>query len=389
MYVERSLAQTFVKLTKTYPIVAVVGARQAGKTTFLKEHARKIKASYLLFDDPDIRNLFEEDVKKFEKQYIEGFDVAILDEVQYCKGAGRNLKYLADTGKKLWLTASSEAILSRDVLSYLVGRVSVLRLYPFSLSEFLSARNQKATTRQMMERNIWEHLLFGGYPKVVLTEDIELKKTILRDLYDTMVLKDVSRTFSIEDINSLQEFTKYLALNIGNLLSYEKICQNLTLSFQTVKKYLNAMEKSHLIMRVKPFFNNKTKELTKQPKIYFIDTGLRNIITNNFETEPDGKLFENYVFSELLKMGHMPKYWRTKSKAEVDFIIEKDKEVIPIEVKVTSSDSLEKSFYSFIESYKPRRAFVVFYKGEPKNMKVGGCTVSFVHVSALHEVLRR
>ncbi len=389
MYIERSLEQTFVKLTKTYPIVAVVGARQAGKTTFLKEHAKKIKASYLLFDDPDVRNLFEEDVKKFEKQYIEGFDVALLDEVQYCKDAGRNLKYLADSGRRLWLTASSEAILSRDVLSYLVGRVSVLRLYPFSISEFLNARNQKAITQQMMDRNVWEHLLFGGYPKVVLTEDIELKKTILGDLYDTMVLKDVSRTFSIEDINSLQEFTKYLALNIGNLLSYENICQNLSLSFQTVKKYLNAMEKSHLIMRVSPFFNNKTKELTKQPRIYFIDTGLRNIITKTFETVPDGKLFENYVFSELLKIGYVPKYWRTKSKAEVDFIIEKDGEVIPLEVKVTSFSSLEKSFHSFIETYKPRRALVVFYKGEPKNMGVGDCVVSFVHVSALHKALKR
>ena len=110
MYIEREIKESFERVIKVYPVVALVGARQAGKTTFLKEHSKSMNASYLLFDDPDIRGLFEEDVKKFEKQYIEGFDVYILDEVQYCKNAGRNLKYLADTGKKMWITSSSEMI---------------------------------------------------------------------------------------------------------------------------------------------------------------------------------------------------------------------------------------------------------------------------------------
>lgn len=389
MYIERNLAKTFDKLVGAYSIISLVGARQSGKTTFLKEHAKNKRASYLLFDDPDIRNLFEEDVKKFEKQYIEGFDVAILDEVQYCKNAGRNLKYLADTGKKLWLTASSETILSKEVLSYLVGRVSVLRLYPFSLSEFLTAKGQNSFTKQMLERNIWEHITFGGYPKSIMVEDIELKKTILRDLYETMVLKDIARTFSIQDINSLEEFTKYLSLNIGNLISYEVISSDLKISFFTVKKYLDAIEKSYLILRVKPFFTNKLKELIKQPKIYFIDTGLRNSISKTFEPNFDGKLFENYVLSELLKIGYLPKYWRSKSKAEVDFIIEDGNDIIPIEVKLSSPDSYGRSLYSFIDTYKPKRAFVVFYKGEYKKSKIGNCSVEFIHVSKLHEYLGR
>lgn len=383
MYIEREIKRKFEKITSTYALVAIVGARQSGKTTFLKEHSKSLKSSYLLFDDPDIRALFEEDIKKFEKQYLENADIFIFDEVQYCKNAGRNLKYLADTGRKIWITSSSEMILSKEVLSYLVGRVSILRMYPFSLKEFLDARSQKEFNQSILQRIIWEHCIYGGYPKVVMSEDSEIKRTILRDIYETMILKDIAQTFSIEDIRSLEEFTRHLALNIGGLLSYETLSQDLKLSFQTIKKYLNAMEKSYLITRVQPFYTNKTKEITKQPKTYFIDTGLRNTISKNNEKEPDGKLFENYVAAELVKKGIALKYWRTKSKTEVDFIVEHDGEIIPIEVKLNASEKIGKSLHSFIEVYKPKRAFVVSYKGNPAITRTDDCTIFFTDVFSL------
>lgn len=378
MYIEREIRKKFNKISKVYLSVAIVGPRQSGKTTFLKEQIGKTNASYVLFDDPDARELFEEDIKKFEKQYVEGFNLAVLDEIQYCKDAGGKIKYLVDKGNKIWLTSSSEIILSKDVLSYLVGRVSILKLYPFSIKEFLVAKKQKQLTEKIFKRMIWEHIIYGGYPKVVLTDDIELKRTILRDLYDTMVLKDIARTFSIEDINSLEQFVKYLSLNIGALISYEDISNSLNLSFQSVKKYLNAMEKSHLIFVANPFFTNKIKEITKQPKIYFIDTGLRNVIAKEYE-DVSGKLFENYILSELIKINLIPKYWRTKSKTEVDFIIEKEKDIIPIEVKLNPS-KISAGLHAFIKTYKPKRAFVIFYKGEKKKVKVGGCEIVFCNV---------
>lgn len=387
MYIEREIKKKFEKIANAYSVIALVGARQAGKTTFLKECAKELRSSYLLFDDPDIRNLFEEDIKKFEKQYLENADVYILDEVQYCKDAGRNLKYLADTGRKMWITSSSELILSKEVLSFLVGRVSIIKLYPLSIQEFLKAKGQKEFTKQMLERNIWEHITYGGYPKVVITEDFELKKTILRDLNTTMILKDIANTFSIDDINSLEEFSKYLSINIGNLISYEAVSNNLKLSFQTVKKYLDAMEKSYLIIRVQPFYRNKIKEITKQPKIYFVDTGLRNLVAKTFNNEPDGKLFENYVASELIKAGFVPKHWRTKSKAEVDFVIEKDGEIIPIEVKINSSEKIERSLQSFIEIYKPKKCLIVSYKGEDKTKNLNGCKIFFTNVINLIKLL--
>lgn len=378
MYVEREIKDKFMKILNIYPIVTLVGVRQSGKTTFLKEQMKSQDSSYVLFDDPDARDLFEQDIKKFEKQYLESHELTVLDEVQYCKDAGRKLKYLAEKKRKLWVTSSSETILGKEILSYLVGRVSIIRLYPFSLAEFLSAHNQKELTSSILKRNIWEHMTYGGYPKVVTTPDIETKKTILKDLCDTMILKDVAQTFSIDDIRTLEEFTRYLAINMGCLLSYDKLSNDMSLSFQTVKKYLDAMEKSYIIARVSPFSTNKSKEITKQPKLYFIDTGLRNIIAKEFQNDPSGTLFENYIFTELLKLGYSPRYWRTKSKAEVDFVIETETGITPIEIKINKSPGkIERSLRSFIDTYNPRRAFIITYLGQKGTMTIGDCKITF------------
>ncbi len=387
MFVPRSLAGRFSKLEKVYPIIAVVGARQSGKTTFLKEQAKQVNGFYVLFDDPDVRGLFEEDVKKFEQQYIEGHPITVLDEVQYAKEAGPKLKYLADTNHKLWITSSSEIILGKKILSYLVGRVSILKMYPFSLREFLLAKNQKEMTDITMQRMIWEHATYGGYPKVVTIPDIETKKTILKDIHDTLILKDIAQTFSIEDIRKLEEFSSILAQSIGNILSYDVLSNQLQLTFQTVKKYFDAMEKSYLVARIPPFFTNKTKEITKQPKLYFVDTGLRNAIAKQFDTRLDGKLFENYVWTELVKNGFTPKYWRTKTKAEVDFVVELDnKQVIPIEVKLNGeSETVSRSLRSFIQTYQPQKAFIVYYKGKKSRIKVDNCQVTFIPIHELVE----
>ena len=386
MYVKRDITEQFNKLSTVYNMLAIIGPRQAGKTTFLREQLIEINGSYVLFDDPDALAMFDEDIKKFENQYIRSYDQIVLDEVQYGKDAGKKLKYLAENKWHIWVTSSSQTLLSTDVLSWLVGRISIIRLYPFSLSEFLRARNLHEVTPAILRRSIWEHVVYGGYPKVIITEDFELKKIILRDLYETMVLKDIAKTFAIQDIKSLEVFCHYLSNSVGNVIIYDKICNEMALSFQTIKKYLDAMEKSYFIIRIQPFYTNKLKEIVKQPKMYFIDAGLRNAIANEFPLTLDnkGKLFENYVLTELLKLGLTVKYWLTKTQLEVDFIIEKDGEVIPIEVKLsTTSEKIERSLRSFIETYKPKKAIVVFYDGIEKEMVVDECRVIFTSVSTI------
>jgi predicted AAA+ superfamily ATPase len=379
LFVKRELESVFKKLQNIYPVIALVGPRQAGKTTFVKE-ALVSEKNYLLFDDPDVREIFDTDIKSFEKQYLHKAEVSILDEVHVAKEPGQKLKYLADSGYKIWVTASSELLLSHEVLSFLVGRVSVLRLFPFNFTEYLTANNIYALTDQILLRETTEHIRYGGYPKVVTTTDLSLKKIILRDLYETMILKDIAKTFNLLDFSAIEKLTAYFAINTGGQVTIESLAQNVGVSSPTIKKYLEAMEKSYLLHLVKPFYNNKTKELTKQPKVYFMDTGLRNSIRNNFNE--DGPGFENYVLTELVRHGFKPKYWRTKTKLEIDFVIEIGDTVIPVEVKISES-RIGSSFKSFINEYKPEIGYIVVLRGESINLEYEGCNIYFVKTNQL------
>ncbi len=390
MLVPRLAEAPFKKLDALYKLAAVIGPRQAGKTTFLREQMAKGKeVTYVSLDDPSTRALFDSDVKKFEQQYLAKGKTAIIDEAQYGKETGIKLKYLADAGYKLWISASSQALLEARVLSHLTGRIGLLILHNFSLAEFLTAKEQKAFDDPILQRLVWEHAAYGGYPSVVLASSLEDKKTLLKNLFTTALLKDTFQTFGIEDQETLERLSKYLAANIGSEINYGSVSKKLGISTPTVQKYMNALEKSYLITRVKPFFTNKGLELAKQPKLYFCDTGMRNAIMDVFpnELENEGKLFENYVLAELQKNGFTPHYWKSKSKAEVDFVIQKEGNIIPIEVKIYAEGKIEKSLRSFIEKYKPKKALVVVYKGEKKKIKIGDCSLQFITIDEISQKL--
>ncbi|MCK5774237.1 MAG: ATP-binding protein [Thermoplasmata archaeon] len=387
MYVERDIEAYFQRIIGLDKVIAIVGPRQAGKTTLLRNKISD-SISYLLFDDVDVRSLFEEDVKGFQTRYLEGNDVTILDEIQSCKDAGINLKYLNDTGNRMWITSSSELLLGKEVLSYLVGRVSIIRLYPFSLSEFMRARKFLSSREIQVKRSLREVISYGGYPEVVLEKDPVLKSALLRNLYETMVLKDISRVFNINDTDALERSALYLSNMYTGLLSIESMSRDLSISFKTLKSYLSAMEKSYLIRRVQPFFSNANKELIKQPKLYFIDNGMRNVISGNIGMKIDGPSFENFVFTELIKLGYEPKYWRKKAGPEVDFVIQLGNEMVPIEVKLKVPENrVESALRSFIKMYSPKRAFVVIFEGEGGEVDVDGTLVSFMNPVKLRELL--
>ena len=368
-------------------MVAVVGPRQSGKTTFLK-HRLPPGGNYLLFDHPDLRSLFEDSFTDFELQHMKGRNLTVLDEVQQCKDAGPRLKYLVDSGYRLWTTSSSEVLLGQEVLSHLVGRTAILRLLPFNLREFLVAKGQRVLPERARHQAIWEHMAYGGYPEVVLTDNVEDKVRMLGELHLTMLLRDVVRTFSIGSMKDLELLTLYLAQSPGALLTHDAAASDLGMARATVKKYLEALQMSYLVHPVRPFFTNRRKELVKQQRYYFLDTGLRNAIARDFQNEPSGPLFENYVLTELVKMGFEPHYWRTKSKAEVDFIIRTDDGAIPVEVKLRPDPpKVETGLRAFIDQYAPERAFVVGLRGETASTEVSGCDVSFTHLPGLWESL--
>lgn len=387
VYINRSLETIFQKHFELYKVVAVLGPRQAGKTTFLNNEIKKIKNSNSVsLDDPDAKELFNSDIKLFEKQYCIGYKVTFIDEIQYGKDVGQKIKYLVDKNYKLLLSSSSEIMASKEVLAYLVGRASILKLYQFSLNEMLNSENISVKTDKIIERVIFDQCVYGSYPKVFITENVEEKRILLNNLYETMLYKDVSKNFNINDTSNLEKIIKYLAISCSQIMSCENISRDLGLAQITIKKYLDALDKSYFICRILPYYTNKLKEITKQPKIYFYDNGLRNTVLYDYPKTLDaqGQLFENYVFSELKKQGNNIKYWRSKTKQEVDFIIENGKEIIPIEVKLSCDNfRVENSLKSFVEIYKPKKAYVVYYKGKSGKMRINSSEVVFLNVFEL------
>jgi len=380
-YVARELEPEIGKYLQLPQIIAIVGPRRSGKTTLLLHLKKKLKnASYLSFEDQEVLDLFEKDIKNFAKLYLgRRTNYLILDEFHYAQKGGKNLKYLFDyyPNKKIIISGSSAADLTIRAIKYLVGRVVVFTLYPFSFNEFLSAKDAKirkvwaATSAQELTASplgerigqlFEEYLTFGGYPEVVLQSDEEVKKTLLKNIFNILFLREVKDFLSLADEYKLRNLVRALALQIGNLVSFQELCQISNLDYKTLKRYLNFLEKVFVCQLIPPFFTNKRKELVKAPKVYFWDMGLVNAVTDSFSPlrqRPNaGAVLENGAFGILAREKEV-KFWRTKAKAEVDFVLETQEGPIPVEIKLgINAAKISPSLRSFIKAYQPKKAIV-------------------------------
>ncbi len=387
MYIKRELESQIIPFLTKKEIIAVIGPRQSGKTTLIKNilsNLNKAKVNFISFDDIEALEIFSNDIKSFIKLYIEGYDYVFIDEVQYAQESGKKLKFIYDTvNVKLFISGSSSAEISIKSLKYLVGRIFIFELLPFSFAEFLQAKDKKLheifSSKQFgdelnnqFNKLILEFITFGGYPRVVLSETTEEKITVLKNIYSTLILHEARDLLGLSDLDKFTKLVKALSLQIGNLINFAELSELTGLSQPKLKKLFETLERLYIIKRCLPFGKNKRTELVKNPKIYFIDTGIRNVSLSAFsETRSDlGALYENFVFSEFLKKGKTLNYWRTKNGAEVDFI----DEGVPIEIK--TSPRIGKSLHSFISKYRPAKAFVVSEK-EKTSGNVNGTEIIF------------
>ncbi len=386
MYIKRDLEEKIRNYLKAREIITILGPRQAGKTTLMKHIYNTLggKKVFLDFEDPDIVQLFDEDIKAFAKLYVKDKDFVFIDEFQYSLKGGKNLKFLYDTyNTKLIVSGSSSADVTFKLLSSLVGRIFIMELYPLSLKEVLNHKsseefliaNEYLQSQKAVPTNVHNFLIkevenfsvYGGYPRVVISEREDERKQVLKNLMITYLMKDIKGFFRISKEYSFNKLLTSVSLQVGNLIRYSELANTCNLTQKDVKEYLQILEETYILRLIKPFYSNKRTEITKSPKLYFIDTGLRNSLLKNYNNlslrTDKGALMENFIFSELIKNSEEDiKYWRTKSKGEVDFIIEKGDKIIPVEVKSGVSTSAGKSLLSFIEKYNPSYA-VVFHRG--------------------------
>ena len=378
-YIPRILENRIDDYVKSPEIIAIIGPRQCGKTTLLHHIAANLnftKTGIIDFEDRDELNLFMHDIKAFANLHVKGQNFLFIDEFQYATGGGKNLKYIYDHFPvKIFITGSSSTELSVQSIQYLVGRIFVFNLYPFSFKEYLRFKEPKL--EQLIDgrpkigpeiiKRINSHYadfqIYGGYPRVALSSTNQEKETVIKNIFNTYLLREINQILNYRDEFKLTRLINALALQIGSSTNYNELSSVTGFKHKELLEAIDILEKTFVIHRSTPFYKNKRLELVKSPKFFFVDNGFRNMAIKNFlpaSSRTDiGALNENYIATELVKKGYSIRYWRTKSKAEVDFIIEDQGDVIPLEVKTTlNKPSVSRSFRSFLEKYQPPRGYI-------------------------------
>ncbi|MEK6868419.1 MAG: ATP-binding protein, partial [Nanoarchaeota archaeon] len=295
MYIPRILEVELREQLDKPEILAVIGPRQCGKTTLLRNIFAELQgAVFLDFEDRETLELFETDLRAFISLYVEKYRYVFIDEFQYAKNGGKNLKYIYDHHKtKIIISGSSATDLSIQSIKYLVGRIFVFSLHPFSFEEYLSYKDKEIYTFVTQAKLspiivtkilplFQEFCIYGGYPRVLLATTKEEKELVLRNIYNTYLLKEIKEILQLPDDYKLTKLLHALALQTGNMIHYNELSRITGFSYQDLVKYLNILEKTFVCIRSQPYHTNKRTELAKVPKIFFVDTGFRNAIIKNF-----------------------------------------------------------------------------------------------------------
>ncbi|MDQ7032463.1 MAG: ATP-binding protein [Desulfonauticus sp.] len=400
MLKERRILKKLLSEKDTRKLSIIVGPRQVGKTCVLKllyQEICKAQGHKGVFIDADIFSEYES-IATYESALntfrLHGYRgdspekfFVFLDEFQRYEDLSIVLKNLYDhhPNVKVYATGSSSLTIKHRIQESLAGRKFLHYLYPLDFEEYLSfIEDDKAikvlqnvsllqgkgldkVIRVLLLR-LYEFLQFGGYPEVTLQRNEKDKKEVLKSIFDLFVKKDLVEYLKVKKIRELKEMIIYLAINNGQKIKYENIATLTGFSLKTAKDYLELLSEVFLVQIIRPFFTNKNKELVKIPKVYFLDPGVSNFFTNNFNDpryrQDGGQLFETFVMSELLKAGldkEEIKFWQDKARHEVDFIIDKVSFQIAIEVKFkTKLKPMDlRGLKAFQKSYPESKAFLV------------------------------
>ncbi len=362
----------------------LIGPRQIGKSTMLKQIFDDLisqgeTAYFLNLDRKDILdelNINPENLFKICPLLPNKKITVFIDEIQYLDDATTFLKLLFDeysSQLKIVATGSSAFYIDKQFKDSLVGRKKIFQMGTLDFEEFLhfKGRNDlvseiallksKKKTKSIQENLLWaymdEFMNYGGYPAVVLENNINDKIELLREIRDSHIKRDLLES-GVSDETKFYRMLMLLASQSGNMLNVNEISNTLRITNATVENYLYVLQKCFHITLVKPFYNNLRKELTKMPKVYINDIGLRNILINYFapieQRFDKGLVLENFCFRALIERFEQDqiKYWRTADGNEVDFIVETQYlKGFAIEVKFNEQEAKLSKYKKFIENY--------------------------------------
>lgn len=357
-------------------VIVLHGARQVGKThilfylrDWLRDHGKKL--FFFDLEYPDLLANLNQGVDAFisdlaGKGYIKGEEVYVLiDEIQYLDNPSSFLKIIADHYKNIHLVVSGSSTfdIKSKFKDSLAGRTTPFEIYPLTFEEYLEfkeieyrpAKVESSSGVSRLRQLYGEFVKYGGYPKIALEAEEEKKKQYLLQIIDTYIRKDIADLAKVEDIGRFNNMLKVLASQSGQLLDMSSLSRETAISFPTLQKYLTILEETFVIKRVSPYSKSPSVEISKNPKIFFFDSGLQSILWfSAFQETLLGSIFETNVFGELVKKyGRCSvHFWRTKSRQEIDFVVEgADGSVVPIEVKTNFQQFNSRAIEVFRKKY--------------------------------------
>ena len=349
--IPRTLQTHIKKMAEVFPVVAVTGPRQSGKTTLVK--ANFPNYAYVNLENLDDRSAAIEDPRLFLKYH--GRQGVIIDEIQKVPELFSYLQQIADETDKMGnyiITGSQNFLLMEKVTQSLAGRVSINNLLPFSIDEF--------PQKKILNKDLNQILYTGMYPAIY--DRKILPENYYPSYLQTYVERDVRSLKNIANLNLFQRFLKLCAGRTGQLLNLSNIGNELGIDGKTVRSWLSILEASFIIFLLPPYFNNFKKRIVKHPKLYFYDTGLACSLLGLKNSEQliyhylRGAVFENFIISEYLKIkrhqGINPNiyFWQDNSGNEVDMLIDDGGSLNAVEIK--SGTTINQDFFRNLTKFQ-------------------------------------
>ncbi|OGB84311.1 hypothetical protein A3F66_01950 [candidate division TM6 bacterium RIFCSPHIGHO2_12_FULL_32_22] len=380
--IKRQLKPSLLLAAKEYPIVALLGPRQSGKTTLAINTFPNYK--YVSLEDPDTREYVTKDPRDFleTNKNEEGI---IIDEAQYVPSLFSYIQTMSDKQKKrgyFILTGSQNFLLSEAITQSLAGRVSILTLLPLSISEL--KENDILPSRA-------EEIMFQGMYPSIYSDEILPKPRAAQWYYNyirSYIEKDVRQIKNVTNLSDFRKFMQLCAARTGQLLNLTPISIECGISVNTAKSWLSLLESSYIIYLLQPYSKGFTKRVIKTPKLFFYDTGivasllkLDTLDKIIYETTIKGNMFESLMISEIIKSSYnhdkAPNtyFWRDKTGHEIDCIIDEGTSLLPIEIKFgkTIRDEFfsQLNYWNQLTGSNPKDGYLVYGGSEHQKRSVG------------------
>lgn len=387
--IKRILSTKILKTSKVAPIIGIVGPRQSGKTTLAKEVFPNY--TYVNLEQPDTRQYAQNDPKAFLNQYDNHI---ILDEIQRVPELFSYLQVKTDNDKKMGqyiLTGSQHFLMMQSITQSLAGRIAIFNLYPLSYEELSNDNKQK--------KDIYTQIWYGGYPRLY---EQEISPLIwINNYIQTYIDRDVSLISQITNLKTFETFLRVIAGRTGQLINLTSLSNDLGISHNTVKSWVNLLETSGIIYLLQPYFSNISKRLIKSPKLYFTDTGLvcrllgiespTQLITHPLY----GSIFETHIVIEYIKYylnrGESPNiyFWRDKKGLEADLFKNISGSISEI-YEIKSSQTIPEDAFSKLKQIQSitdnNSRLNIIYGGSENQSRTNGEIISW---SSLHKFLAK